>query len=149
MTDAAHQNNPADALPSLEDRPEADVVIFDGQCPFCRAQVRRLAAWDRAGRLAFVSLHDPRVAERYPELSREQLLQQMFVIDRAGRPRGGAAALRYLSRRIGRLWLLAPLLHIPFSLPLWQWGYRQIAKRRYRLAGNQTCDSGSCEVHRR
>jgi predicted DCC family thiol-disulfide oxidoreductase YuxK len=38
-------------------------------------------------------------------------------------------------------------MHIPFSLPLWQWCYRQVAKRRYRIAGKDACDGDSCKVH--
>lgn len=133
-------------LPTIEQRPEAEVVLFDGQCRFCQAQVRRLARWDWSGRLAFLSLHDPRVAERYPDLSHDDLMKQMYLIDRRGRRHAGAASLRYLSRHLPPLWPLAPLLHIPFSLPLWQWFYRQVAIRRYRLAGKQ-CDDGACEVH--
>ena len=63
---------------------------------------------------------------------------------------GGAAALRYLSRKLPKLWVLAPFLHIPGSLPIWQWGYRQVAKRRYKIAGKQSgqCDDGgTCELH--
>ncbi|HUG68708.1 MAG TPA: DUF393 domain-containing protein [Pirellulaceae bacterium] len=134
-------------LPGLADRPHADVVIFDGECNFCRGQVARLARWDRAGRLAFVSLHDPIVAERYPDLTHEQMMEQMYVVDRAGNRHGGAAAFRYLSRKMPRLWLLAPLMHVPFMLPVWQWCYRQVAKRRYQLAGKQHCDGDACEVH--
>jgi hypothetical protein len=44
-----------------------------------------------------------------------------------------------------RLWCLAPLLHIPGSLPLWQFLYRQVAKRRYKIAG--TCEDGTCRLH--
>jgi predicted DCC family thiol-disulfide oxidoreductase YuxK len=134
-------------LPSLADRPDADVVIFDGECVFCRGQVERLARWDRAGRLAFVSLHDPIISQRYPDLTLEQMMEQMYVVDRAGNRHGGAAAFRYLSRKMPRLWVLAPLMHIPFTLPVWQWCYRQVAKRRYKIAGKQACDDDACEVH--
>jgi predicted DCC family thiol-disulfide oxidoreductase YuxK len=97
-------------------------------------------------RLSFVSLHDPLVAERYPDLSHEQLMEQMYLVTQSGHRYGGAAAFRYLTRRLPRLWVLAPLLHLPFSLPLWQWAYRQVAKRRYRW--NQKSDCGdTCEVH--
>ena len=139
-------NDQALTLPSITDRPTADVVIYDGKCPFCRSQVSRLAAWDGGGRLAFLSAHDATVAERYSDLSLDQLMSQMYVIDRRGRRHGGAAALRYLSRRLPRLWIAAPLLHIPFSLPLWQWLYRQIAARRYRLAGGPACADGTCQI---
>lgn len=134
-------------LPNLKDRPDAEVVIFDGECVFCRGQVERLARWDRTGRLAFVSLHDPIVAERYPDLTRDQMMAQMYLVDRSGKRHGGAAALRYLSRKMPMLWWLAPLMHVPFTLPLWQWCYRQVAKRRYKLAGKQGCEGDVCDVH--
>lgn len=134
-------------LPRPEEHPGADVVIYDGQCRFCRGQVTRLACWDGGQRLTFLSLHDPLVSQRYPDLTHEQLMSQMYVVDRRGRRHGGAAALRYLTTRLPRLWLLAPLLHIPGSLPLWQWCYRQVARRRYALAGQQDCSEGTCEVH--
>ena len=133
-------------LPSPEDCPGADVVIFDGECAFCQAQVRRLRAWDGRGRLAFLSQHDPSVPTRFPQLHTEQLADQMFVVDRRGDPHGGAAAVRYLSRRLPRLWPLAPWLHLPGTFWLWQWLYRQVAKRRYRLNG-QRCGGDACKVH--
>ncbi len=133
-------------LPSPHDRPQADVVIFDGKCKFCSGQVRRLAKWDRAGRLSFQSLHDPEVLKNYPDLTHDMLMEQMYVVDQAGHRYGGAAAFRYLTRRLPLLWALAPVMHIPFSLPLWQWCYRQVAKRRYMM-GKVECDGDTCDVH--
>lgn len=124
-----------------------DVIIYDGNCPFCREQVARLARWDGAGRLRFVSQHDPLVAREYGDLSAAQLQEQMYVVTRRGRRYGGAEAFRYLTRRLPWLWPLAPLLHVPFSLPLWQWAYRQVAKRRYGLKSPQDCGD-SCRVPR-
>lgn len=110
-------------------------------------QVQRLN-WFSGGRLTFVSLHDPRVADRFPDLSLEQLMKQMYVISPGGDQYAGAAAVRYLSRRLPRLWLAAPFLHIPFSLPLWQAAYDWVARNRYRIAGrNSACDSGTCQTH--
>ena len=43
---------------------------------------------------------------------------------------------------------LAPLMHIPFTMPLWRWGYRQVAKRRYFLGKTaDACASEACKVH--
>lgn len=140
---------PAELLPTVADRPLADVVIFDGHCRICTGQIRRLARWDTRGRLAFVSLHDPLVAARWPELSREQLMRDMYVVDRRGRRHAGAAAFRYLSRKIPRLWCLAPLLHVPGAMPLWQALYRLIANRRYALGGQAECADEACAIHRR
>ncbi len=136
------------ALPSMEDLPRADVVIFDGECNFCKGQVRKIARYS-GKRLAFISLHDPRVSQLWPDLTTEMLMKQMYLVTHNGRRYGGAAVLRYLSRKLPRLWLFAPILHIPFSLGLWQWCYSQVAKRRYKISSlkESDCDNGSCETH--
>lgn len=137
----------ASALPAVADYPGRAAVIFDGHCRFCQAQVAKLRRCDWFGQLAFVSLHDQLVRERWPDLSHDDLMREMVVVAPDGRRFGGASALRYLSRRLVPLWLLAPLLHIPGSLGFWKWAYRQVAERRYRLAGRDACDDGACAVH--
>ena len=134
-------------LPHPDDRPHADTVIFDGHCRFCTGQVERLNRWDWRSQLAFLSLHDDEVYCRFPDLAHERLMEEMVVVDSLGNRRGGAAAFRYLSRRLMPLWPIAPLMHIPLSLPIWSWCYRQIAKRRYRWGKVESCSDGACEVH--
>jgi len=136
-------------LPTPADRPDADVVIFDGKCVFCTGQVRNLLKLDGKGRLAFMSLHDPEVERQFPELTYDQMMKQMYVVDSAGNHHGGARAVRYLSRRLPKLWILAPLTHIPFTLPIQQWVYDQVAKRRYKIANRDgmECDDGACAIH--
>ena len=61
-------------LPSPAGLPDADIVIYDGHCRFCTNSVRRLH--DLAGgRLAFLSLHDDEVAQRFPQLTRDQMME--------------------------------------------------------------------------
>jgi predicted DCC family thiol-disulfide oxidoreductase YuxK len=147
MSTPTASSAPSARLPRPEDRPEADVVIYDAHCRFCTGQVERIARLDSGGRLAFLSLHDPEVPRRYPDLTHEQLMREMVVIDRRGSRHAGAAGFRYLSRRLRWLWPLAPLLHIPFSMPLWQWCYRQIASRRYLWGKVESCEDGTCRLH--
>jgi predicted DCC family thiol-disulfide oxidoreductase YuxK len=135
------------SLPTPAERPGADVVIYDGDCRICTAQVRKLAWWDCQGKLSYLSLHDLEVGQRYPDLTHEMLMREMYVVDRHGRRHAGAGAIRYLSRRLRRLWWLAPMLHIPFSLPLWQWLYQQVARRRYRFGKVDSCDNSACQLH--
>ncbi len=135
-------------LPTIADRPHGAVVIYDGRCPFCCAQAARLARWDGRKRLAFLSAQDPLASQRCPDLSPEQLAAQMYVVDRRGRRHGGAAAIRYLCRRLPRLWPLVPLIYLPGTLPLWQAIYRAVAARRYRLANGAGCETGACRIHR-
>ncbi|MEQ1905686.1 MAG: DUF393 domain-containing protein [Pirellulaceae bacterium] len=132
-------------LPSPTERPIAEVVIFDGECQFCSAQVRRLHRWDSGKRLAFISLHDPLVKARYPDLTHEQLMKEMVVVSRSGKRFGGADAFRYLTLRLPWFWWLAPIMNFPGLMPLWSWMYRQVAIRRYRW--NKSECSGSCDLH--
>ncbi|MFN3192883.1 MAG: thiol-disulfide oxidoreductase DCC family protein [Aureliella sp.] len=127
--------------------PGVPIVIWDGMCNFCRTQVQRLRWFSGPKRLAYLSLHDARVKELCPDLSFEQLMEQLWVVTPSGEKFGGADAGRYLSRRIPRLWWLMPLLHIPFSMPVWRWLYRQIAKSRYRIAGKSCDEGGTCDLH--
>ena len=134
-------------LPDPDQNTDADVVIFDGECNFCWSQVGKLSKLDCCGnRLSFISLHDDRVPQQYPELTHEQLMEQMYVIDGKNRRHAGGDAIRYLSRRLPLLWITAPILHLPGSALLWRWLYKQVAKRRYKLAG-KSCDGDSCSVH--
>jgi predicted DCC family thiol-disulfide oxidoreductase YuxK len=133
-------------LPTPDDRPSADVVIYDGHCRICTAQIKKLMWWDCQGKLSYLSLHDPEVARRYPDLRHDQLMQEMVIVDRHGKRHPGAEAIRYLSRRLR--WL-APILHVPLSLPLWRWLYRQVAKRRYKFGKTMDCDGGTCHLHQR
>ena len=61
---------------------------------FCQGQVARLARWDSRQSLAFLSLHDEEVKHQYPDLTYNQLMEQMYVVDRQGKYYGGAAAFR-------------------------------------------------------
>lgn len=134
-------------LPDPDKYPDADVVIFDGQCNFCKSQIRTLQRFNCCGnRLTYISLHDSRVSEKYPDLTHEMMMEQMYVVDRAGIRHGGSDAVRYLTRRLPTLWLAAPLLHLPGTARLWRWLYQQVAKRRYKLAG-KSCDDDACSVH--
>jgi len=125
-------------------KPARDTVLYDGECGFCRRRVANLRTVDLRHALDFVSLHDARVSRDFPELSRERLLEEMVVVDTSGTARGGAAAMRYLSRRLPLMWPLALLLHIPGSLPAWNWLYRLVARNRMRLSGG--CRDGTCRL---
>ena len=135
------------ALPDPGDRPVSDVVIYDGNCRFCHSQVRLLRRLDVSGILSFLSLHDPRVGQLYPDLSYGELMKQMYVVDSRNRRHGGAGAVRRLSRRLPLLWPVALVLHIPGTMPIWRGAYQAFARVRYRF-GNAACES-NCEIHSR
>jgi len=135
------------ALPSPAARPDADVVIFDGHCGMCTAQVKKLTFWDCQQRLAYLSLHDPEVHRRWPDASHERLMREMLVVDRKGNRHWGPEAIQYLTGRLRRLWWAAPLAYFPGGMLLWRPLYRWVARNRYRLSG-RTCENVSCGLHR-
>ena len=95
MADAACPNA-ADRLPTPAERPDSDVVIYDGHCRICTAQVRKLPWWDCQKKLSYLSLHDPEVARRWPDLSHDRMMQEMVIVDHNGNRHWGAEAIRYL-----------------------------------------------------
>jgi predicted DCC family thiol-disulfide oxidoreductase YuxK len=147
MTTVAAMPISAPHLPTPAERPESDIVIYDGQCRICTAQIRRLPWWDCQRKLSYLSLHDPEVQRRWPDLSHDRMMQEMVILDRDGGRRWGPEAIRYLTRRLRRLWWAAPLLYFPGSMFVWRPLYRWIARNRYRLSG-EACDDGACALHR-
>jgi predicted DCC family thiol-disulfide oxidoreductase YuxK len=138
-------------LPHPDDRPQADVVLYDGECNFCIRGAQRVNTWSSGERVAFLPIGSAEVAERYPDLGPDRLQREMVVVDRSGRRHGGADAIRYLSRRLPKLWWLALPLHIPGFMPLWRFLYRVLARNRYLLGGKrepepEPCREGVCSI---
>lgn len=99
-------------LPSPFSLPEADLVVYDGTCNFCSSQVRNLFRLDGKNRIAFASLHDPFVTEKFTDLTHQQLMEQMYLIpnyngEYSDRRLGGPEAIKYLTLRLPKLWILA------------------------------------------
>lgn len=127
--------------------PDRDVVIFDGQCKLCRAGVGKLQALDWFSHFRFVSLHDAEIRERFPDLTYDMLMAEMYVVSRSGKRMGGAAAFRYMSWFIPVLWPIAPFMNLPGTLPIWSFFYKIVARNRYRFGRIQDCDGGTCSIH--
>ncbi len=130
----------------MNDTPIQDVVLFDGECNFCKTQIGWIRWLDRGGRYRFLSLHDASIPEMNLGLSFDQMMEEMWIVTPRGDKYGGADAVKHLTRSIPLLYPLAPLTHFPGSLPLWRYLYRTVARLRYRIAG-RTCENGTCQIH--
>jgi predicted DCC family thiol-disulfide oxidoreductase YuxK len=126
---------------------EQDVVIYDGHCKFCTRAINRLRRLDWLQKFRYVSLHDAEVAEKFPHLTYDMLMAEMYVVDRKGKAYGGVRALRYLSWRVPLMWFIAPILNIPGTLSIWTWLYQLVARNRYRFGKIEECDGGTCHLH--
>lgn len=117
------------------------VLIYDGNCAFCRHWVDRLHRADRYGRIVTIPA-DQRGNLDLPPLSDEELSRAMYLVLPDRTIRRGARALPELLRRLPGWRLLAPLFRIPGVLWVADRVYQWIARRRHRLG----CKNGACGI---
>jgi predicted DCC family thiol-disulfide oxidoreductase YuxK len=84
------------------------VVLFDGDCRFCRWSARALERIDRRRRLAFLPFDDPRAEALLHSVPADERRTHVWLADAGGGlSGGGAAAVRLLSllgsARVARL----------------------------------------------
>jgi predicted DCC family thiol-disulfide oxidoreductase YuxK len=111
------------------------VVLFDGDCHFCNASVRFIAARDPAGRFHFAAL---RSATGQALLARHglppDLLETMVLVEDGDRAFvRSRAALRIARRLAGPSRLLYALALVP--RPLRDLAYGVVARWRHRIVG--------------
>jgi predicted DCC family thiol-disulfide oxidoreductase YuxK len=121
------------------------VILFDGQCPFCRRSVALLKRLDWLGRFDY---HDGRDGAGIPAhtaaLDVERLTQEMHVLtpDRT-RVLAGFRAVRWIAGRVPLLWPVWPLLFLPGMTRLGQKLYLWVARHRFHLV---PCHDGVCTI---
>lgn len=110
----------------------APVVFFDGECPLCHSSVAFLLRFDRVGALHFAPLRGPLAASLLPEELREVGPDATIVL----RQPDGQIHVRAAAIGAAMGWLPAPwkwlakAVHSPGALPVLNWIYRGIARRR-------------------
>jgi predicted DCC family thiol-disulfide oxidoreductase YuxK len=113
------------------------IVLFDGGCPVCRRTVRTLRRLDWLDRLQFADATDPDTRARVaPGLTEAEAMQQMYVVDGAGRRAGGYDAQLRIARDVPLLW--------PFRLVGGLPGVRQVGMAVYRLVAANRRRRGQC-----
>lgn len=110
------------------------VVIYDGECLFCRRCVRLLRALDRRGALALVDGNDAAaVGAAAPALQAAALPDALHVVAPDGTVSSGFLACRRLAHVLPLLWPLLPLLHAPGAGLAGPRLYALVARNRRRL----------------
>lgn len=115
--------------------PPKAVLLYDGDCSLCEKAARRLARWDRAGRLSLEDLRRTDLAALPAPLTREQCEARLHLVEADGRVSAGFYAIRRLSALLPALWWAAPLLHVPGAGLVLQPAYDLVARIRFRLSG--------------
>lgn len=126
-------------------RSEKAIVLYDGQCAFCRKSVSILKKLDWLKKLDY---QDARQIELLPKtdppLVPERLLDELHVVPPVGHPvYHGFGAFRWMSWRFPLCWVIAPLLYLPGMSWLGNKVYLWVARIRFKLV---PCKDGVCEL---
>lgn len=112
---------------------QCPIVFFDGVCGFCNYSINWLLSRDPEHRLRFAPLQGATAQSQVPDDIRNRLDTLVFLREGTTYVRT-AAVTRILMSLGGRWWLFGALLWIiPF--PIRDFGYRIVARFRYRLFG--------------
>lgn len=135
-----------DTLPALA---HSDVLLYDGECRFCRAQVARLSHWVGVG-LVPTPLQQQGVLAALG-IPHEEAMRAMQLITTDGRICEGVEAVVVALRRRPIWGRLVRIYYVPGLRQLADLGYRLIARYRYYLMGRAIdagqCPDGACAVH--
>ena len=104
------------------------VVLFDGDCDFCRCRVDRWKAscGDRIGFLPYREAMD-----RFPVLSERDLKEAVHLVEPDGAILNGAAAVvRLRELGMGRRLLARMYRNHRWFAACCEWGYRRVARNR-------------------
>ena len=120
------------------------LLLYDGVCGFCNWLVQAVLTHDRTGAFQFAALQSD-VARRAlePYGANPDDLDTVYVIENHGTPGArllsrGRAGLFVLSHLSGPWRLLRVFGVLPS--PVLDWGYRLVARHRYRIFGKyDTC----------
>lgn len=108
--------------------PEKPLMIWDGECHFCRLWIER---WRdlTAGEVDYE--RSQKIDNRFPEIAPEQYQRSVVFIDSDGNVSTGAEAVyRSLSCRSSRKWLAWSYDHLPGFAPVSEFGYRIVSGNR-------------------
>lgn len=140
------------ALGSTTTPPQRPLLLYDGQCAFCRVNVRRAGRIAGRERIEAVDYHAPGALDELPGVTAEDCQGAMHLIETSGRVSKGAEAIaRVLMMRPLFSWL-GRLYYIPGVRWVCDRAYGLIARNRHRISklyGGASCDDGACALPRR
>ncbi|MEN3368026.1 MAG: hypothetical protein V7609_169 [Verrucomicrobiota bacterium] len=113
---------------SVRDAPSKPLMLFDGNCHFCRRWIER---WREMTGDAVEYAPFQEAAERFPEIPREAFKEAVHFIETDGSvSRGAAAVFRSLGQSRGRRWMISGYEHVPGFALITETAYRFVAANR-------------------
>ena len=124
-------------------------LFYDGECPFCRREVKWLTRRDRAGNLATEDIAALGFDPALYGLTRDDVARVLHGVKADGTVLRGMDAVREAYRAVGFGWLVAPT-RLPVVRTISDCLYGLFARNRVtlgRLVG-RACSGGSCALRR-
>jgi predicted DCC family thiol-disulfide oxidoreductase YuxK len=107
------------------------IVLYDGDCGFCRVMMAVLLRWDRANRVLPMSIQSPRAEEFLIDMDLQDRLGSWHLIDAEGIRHSGGAAIPVI---FDALPWGTPIARVANRYPrATTWAYDWVANRRVAL----------------
>ncbi len=125
-------------------------LYYDGNCPFCCAQMDKLGRWDERGQLAFVDIATSGFDPAPLGADMAALNREVYSLTASGKVLVGIDTMLLAYPLVGRRWRVLPL-RVPLLRQLCAALYRAFARNRYaisRLLGYKVpaCRDGVCQT---
>ena len=109
------------------------LVIYDGECMFCRRQLGNLKRFS-GGRFEAISFREPGFFERHPEVTPEECQKAIQFVSAEGRKYSGAEAVARIVS-LNPIWLPVKWIYfVPGLRRLWDVVYENISLNRYKIS---------------
>lgn len=129
------------------------IIFYDGYCPLCLAEMKKLRQLDDKQQLGFVDIQQAEFEKNYPQLDWQTLNARIHALLPDGNLISGLDATYLAWKLVGKGWVYAPT-----RWPVIRWfadkAYLLFARHRYTLSfwltGKRRLDAkpycSSCEI---
>jgi predicted DCC family thiol-disulfide oxidoreductase YuxK len=113
------------------ERPLKAVLVYDGECAFCRNSIDWIRARMDRDAFEFLSCHSDDLAKRFPSIGKEACLQAMHLVLPDGSVLIGERAIPEILRHLRGYRWTAAIFRLPGAGFLSRVFYRWFAKNRH------------------
>lgn len=134
-------------------------LFYDGFCPLCVAEMRKLKSYDHKHRLRFEDIQAPDFEDRFPDLDREILNRRIYGQLEDGSMISGLDVTYLAWKQVGKAWVYAPLrwpvirwladgVYLLFARYRYQISFMLTGKKRCAPCEKEICDLKTSPVKR-
>ena len=117
------------------------IIVYDGDCRFCKRWVRWVRRHDRNEQFEFVVCGSTEQKRLTPLLLKEKCMKEMIVV-RGEESYNGGDGVAIILKNIPKTRWLGSFLALPGVNRFTRIAYRIVANNRYRMG----CDSHNCKI---